>query len=132
MIGGKGNIMNKRKLSDSDNFLKSILSSKNAIECLAWLTESDKQRRTLGEDVDPEISIVFVKSLYDSGARKVWVFDIDDYRDDGQNSGKLIIELPDDPSQRHRLFIICGEIANRLGYDAEKDTNQEAILLMLD
>jgi hypothetical protein len=102
------------------------------IECLAWLTGSDTQKRTLGEDKDPEVSIAFVKSLYDSGARKVWVFDIDDYGVDGQNSGRLIIELSDDPDQRLRLFKICGAIANRLGYEAEKDTNQDTIILILD
>ena len=50
---------------DSHEFMKQILASNKAIECLAWLMESDSLDRTLGEDTEPEISITFVKSLYD-------------------------------------------------------------------
>lgn len=117
---------------DEEGFVSELLASKDIQEALSWLTESNVPERSLGEAQEREASIALVKSLYQLGAKKVWVFDIDDYGDEGQNSGKLIIELPDDPTKRLRLFKKCGDIANSLGYDAEIDTNQEAIFLMLD
>ncbi|NLH15637.1 MAG: hypothetical protein GX455_03555 [Phycisphaerae bacterium] len=122
----------KKSNSDVKRIIQKFLTSNNAFECLTWLSESKTQKRTLGEDTNPKDSVALITSLYDAGARKVWVFDIDDYGPEGQNSGKLIIELPDDPSQRLRILTICGDIAHRLGYEPENDTNQEAIFIMLD
>ena len=74
-------------------FALDLLASESTREALLWLEEKDVPMRTLGENIKSEMSIAFVKSLYDIGAKKVWVFDIDDYGEKGQNSGKLIIEF---------------------------------------
>jgi len=65
---------------------------------------------------------VLFKSIYDCGARIVYVFDIDGKPDEEQNSGRLLIELPDRPKERKALLQICGEIAARQGFDPESDT----------
>jgi hypothetical protein len=73
-----------------------------------------------------------VKSLYQLGAKNVWVFDIDGDLDEEQNSGRLIVELSVDRNERHNLLLKCAEIGAAQGFDAEPDTGQRYILLLLD
>jgi len=113
---------------DNDNFCRAILSSGNATEAREWFKSG---RCFLGEDHRAENSIEFVKSLYEAGAVKVWVLDIS-VDELGQNSGRLIVEMPKECQLRERVFAICDEVARDSGYDPECDCGQEFRLLMLD
>ena len=117
---------------DEDAFVSELLASKDIQEALSWLTESNVPERSLGEAQEREASIALVKSLYQLGAKNVWVFDIDGDLDEEQNSGRLIVELSEDRNERHKLLLKCAEIGAAQGFDAEPDTGQRYPLLMLD
>lgn len=118
--------------ADMDDLPKSILSSGNALEALAWLKEPSVPERSLGEATTQEDSIELVESLYNAGAVTVWVFDIDGELSEEQNSGRLLVELPSDPAKRESILAKCAEIGAEQGFDAEPDTGQYYTVLMLD
>ncbi len=123
---------NSKYRVNEEGFVSELLASKDIHEALSWLTESDVPERSLGETQEREASIDLVKSLYQLGAKNVWVFDIDGDLDEEQNSGRLIVELSEDHNKRHKLLIRCAEIGVTQGFDAEPDTGQRYTLLMLD
>lgn len=124
--------VNSKFRIDEDGFVSELLASKDIHEALSWLTESNVPERSLGEAQGREASITLVKSLYQLGAKNVWVFDIDGDLDEEQNSGQLIVELSQDRNERHKLLVKCAEIGAAQGFDAEPDTGQRYTLLMLD
>jgi len=109
-----------------------IFKSKDVHEVLTWLTESNVPGRSLGEAKSQNASIALVQSLYQLGAKKIWVFDIDGEPTEEQNSGRLIVELPEDHNKRHDVLAKCAEIGAEQGFDAEPDTGQRYTILMLD
>ena len=90
-----------------------------------------KHFRSLGEHDSTEESIALVEELYAAGAAKVLAVDID-RDDDGDNTGKLLIELSDDSADRNTVLTIAGKIAESQGFDAESDTGQRHVFVMLD
>ena len=127
----EANVNSKCRI-DQEGFVSELLASKDIHEALSWLTESNVPERSLGEAQEREASIALVKSLYQLGAKNVWVFDIDGDLDEEQNSGRLIVELSEDRNERHKLLVKCAEIGAAQGFDAEPDTGQRYTLLMLD
>jgi len=111
---------------------KSILASGRAREAMSWLKESSVPERSLGECRSCESSVKLVQELYDSGAVKVWAFDIDGEPTEEQNSGRLIVELPENPMTRANLLAKCNEIGAEQGFDPEQDYGQRYTILMLD
>jgi hypothetical protein len=55
-----------------------------------------------------------------------------DREDDMENTGKLLIELPDDSTDRESVLAIAAKIAESQGFDAEPDTGQKYVFVMLD
>jgi hypothetical protein len=100
--------------------------------CDSW----DAARRRRGHftltDVPaiPE-SIALVQEIYDAGAVEVLAVEIDDYPDDGQNTGKLVIRLPNG-EQRKGVFAWAGSAAEAQGFDPEQDMGQSYLFVMLD
>lgn len=123
-------VTKKNPESDNDDFCEKILSSGKAKEAREWFESGNC---FLGEDSDEQDSVKFIESLYKAGAHKVWVFDINTDESSGQQySGRLIIEMPEKPQKRKKIFSICDEIAEDLGFNAENDCGQRYRLLMLD
>ena len=116
----------------NDEMEKSIIASGNAREAMSWLTEVNVPERSLGECSSSETSVELIQELYNLGAIKVWVFDIDGGSTEEQNSGRLIVELPNEPQKRTLLLAKCAKIGSESGFDAEPDTGQQYTLLMLD
>jgi hypothetical protein len=125
----KSPAVKKSPSPDNDDICKGILSSGKVREAREWFKSG---RCFLGEGDDEEGSIELVKSLYKAGAAKVWVFDINIDESGEQYSGRLIVEMPKDPEKRKKIFSICDEIAENLGFDPEEDCSQQYRLLMLD
>lgn len=124
---------NERSSRDGDDdLINNILTSKDLHEALDWLTETNVPERSLGECKYNEESIAIIQSLYSVGAVKIWVFDIDGNPDEEQNSGRLIVELPDNPEKRAELLLKCVEIGDNKCFDPEPDTGQRYTLVMLD
>jgi hypothetical protein len=78
-----------------------------------------------------EESIAYVQRLYDAGALEVLAVKI---YDDGldQNTGHLLVRLPNDPLARQQVFELEREQAEALGFVGAKDEGQEYIYLKLD
>jgi MORN repeat variant len=109
-----------------------LLKESNAREALSWLEESCEPSRSLGEATSQEDSIRLVKKLYELGAVRVHAVKIDGRPEEDQNSGKIVVELPQDSKQRKRLLKVAGKLGEKLGFEAEPDMGQRYTLIMLD
>jgi hypothetical protein len=69
--------------------------------------------------------------VFDAGAVRIFAVEIDD-EGDFENTGKLCIELPDDPNLRQRILDWTEEIAREQGFDQEPDVGQRYVFIMLD
>lgn len=117
----------------SDEFVQQFLGSPNTREVLKWLGESSETDfRSIGELGSTEESIALANEIYDAGSVEVLAVDIDEYPDEGQNSGKLLIKLPKDSDERKRVFARAGQIALSQGFDPEIDSGQSYLFVMLD
>jgi hypothetical protein len=92
-----------------------------------WIRQ---ENRTLGE-LGREESLSLADEIYKAGAAHVYAIEIDEYPE-GSNTGKLIIELPDDAAARERVLAWAGVIAREQGFDAESDIGQRYVFSMLD
>lgn len=86
-----------------------------------------RRKQYLGRDE----SIALADAVYKAGAAHVYAIEIDEY-DQHQNTGKLVIELPDDASARKRVFAWAGKIAREQGFDPEREAGQRYVFVMLD
>jgi hypothetical protein len=125
-----------RKVSD-DLPLK-LLAGPNVREALAWLEETREPSRSLGaaDSVpvyasQPE-SLKFVKKLYRLGAVKVHAVEIDGAANEDQNTGELVVELPDEPEARKKVLQVCNRCVRRHGFDPYPDTGQRYVFFKLD
>ena len=115
-----------------DEFAAQFLNAPGTEEALAWLQGASRsQIRTLGEDESAADSISMVEELYAAGASNVFAVDIDSY-DGGANTGKILIELTDDPKDREQVLGIVEQIARANGFDPEPDSGQRYVFVMLD
>jgi hypothetical protein len=120
------------------NFCENLISAPNAKEAREWL-QTGRGRGfalvTLGELDSTEDSLVLVEKAYAAGAVRVTAVEIDDYPDlmgGCQNTGKLVVTLPDAPSKRAKVLAWASEIAEEQGFDALTDTGERYVFVMLD
>jgi hypothetical protein len=117
---------------EADAFCRELLAGPAVREAREWLAEGTSPLRSLGEAADRAESQRLVDELYGLGAVTVWAVEIDGAPNDEQNSGKLVIELPTAADQRAALFDFCGESAEEMGFDRDKDVGQRYLFVMLD
>lgn len=116
-----------------EEFIRGLLGRSDRAEAFSWLDESTEESyRTLGELATNEQSIDLVCAAYRAGASEVIAVEIDTYPDGGQNTGRLLVKLPDDAEKRRRVFAWCEPWADRLGFTAGEDVGQEYLFVMLD
>ena len=116
----------------TEDFIKQFLGASDTQEALGWLRGgSEANFRSIGELETNEESIELVELIYRAGATEVLAVEIDEFTE-GQNTGKLVIRLPDTVAQRQRLFEWAGTLAEQQGLDPEPDTGQQYLFLMLD
>jgi hypothetical protein len=113
-----------------DEFCLNLINNTASAEVLSWLRNRNKQRN-LGVLGSTEKSIEFIEEVFDAGAAQVFAVEIDD-EDDFENTGKLCIELLDDPFLRTRILDWTGKIAEEQGYEQEPDIGQRYVFVMLD
>ena len=115
-----------------DNFAKRFLNSPDTEEAREWLLGASKNNfRNLGELASTAESLELVTEIYAAGAASVLAVEID--RDENyQNTGKLLIELSDDPTDREKVLAIAGRLAEAQGFNAEPDVGQRYVLVSLD
>ncbi len=125
----KSQAVKKPPIPNNDELCKEIINSQQAKEAREWMKSA---KCILGEATNEEDSKELVESLYKAGAEKVWVFEINIDESGEQYSGRLIVEMPADSKKRKKIFVICDEIAENLGFDPEEDCGQNYRLMMLD
>ncbi len=104
----------------------------NKAEALSWLQGGPAGSfRNLGEMETNEESVAYVKRLYDAGAVEVIAVKIDEY-DQDQNTGHLIVRLPETRYAREQVFALEREQAEAHGFDGSPDQGQTYIYLKLD
>jgi hypothetical protein len=113
-----------------DAFCLGLIENTESAEVLPWLQDNSKPR-SLGVLGGTEESIEFIQEVFDAGAVQVFAVEIDD-EGDFENTGKLCIELPDDPNLRQRVLDWTGEIAREQGFEQELDIGQKYVFVMLD
>jgi hypothetical protein len=112
-------------------FIEKLLASRKA-EALGWLNAgSPASFRNLGELGTTEESVALVKRIYSLGATNVLAVEIIEYPE-GENTGKLLVELPKDRFSRAELFAFEREFAESMGFDATADEGQRYLFLKLD
>jgi hypothetical protein len=115
-----------------------LISAPNAKEAREWL-QTGRERGfeliTLGELDSTEESLTIVEKAYAAGAVQVTAVEITDYPDlvgGCQNTGHLVVTLPEDSSKRAKVLAWAGRIAEEQGFDAETDEGQRYVFVMLD
>jgi len=112
----------------SEELCRKLIDFTDSAEVLEWL-ESDK--RTLGVMSHAD-SVLFVEKAYRIGVQRIIAVEIDTYPDDSQNTGRICVEMPDDPEKRNCVFSWAATVAEEQGFDGEKDVGQKLVFLMLD
>ena len=117
----------------SDEFVQQYLDAPETKEALSWLKAGCEEEnfRSVGELCSIEESIALIQRFYDCGAAEVLAVEID--IDEGeQNTGKLVIKLPDDANKRASVVSFISEINVTQGFEPVHDDGQTYSFVMLD
>ena len=124
---------------ENDSQWERLISAPDAKEAREWLQTGHERGLalvTLGELDSTEESLAIVEKAYAAGAVRVTAVEIGDYPDfpggHSQNTGRLVVTLPDAPSERAEVLAWAREIAEEQGFDAETDEGQRYVFVMLD
>jgi hypothetical protein len=116
----------------ADAFAQAFLADdEHPQEALSWL-RAGGDKHTLGESASTSGSIRLLNAVYRAGATKVWAVQIDSYPDGSKNTGKLVIELPQEPALRRQVFEWASRKSKAKGFGGITDEGQHYVFLMLD
>src|SRR5688572_7455985 len=103
----------------SDDFVQPYLNAPDTKEALGWLRAGNEQDfRSIGELETNEESLQLIELIYAAGATEVLAVEIDEFPE-GQNTGKLVVKLPDDVAKRKRLLEWAGTSAQQQGCEPD-------------
>ena len=122
--GGQG-----LRAAKDEKDLHELLGAGPHAEALEWLRENN---RTLGEGLAGEEAIALIEKLYQAGATEVIAAEIDKDTDGDENTGKLIVKLPDDGGRRKKTIRMCNSLNADVGLEAERDIGQRFTIVVLD
>jgi hypothetical protein len=111
--------------------LSFLRPDRNPREALSWLKAAPR-RRTLGELANTAVSVRLINQLYRAGAAKVWAVEIDSYPDGTENTGRLVIELPQDPAARKRVLAWVSHQSLSKGFNPGQDEGESFAYVRLD
>ena len=121
-------------VDENESFIEARLANPNKVEARSWLenTHSDEYFVNLGELGSNEESLDLIDKFYSAGAVEVIAVEIDKYEGEGENTGKLVVVLPEDKERRAKILELCSNIAEEQGFDRLEDFGQKRVFLMLD
>lgn len=120
-------------LEEHERFIQRLLESPNKAEAYSWLDEcGDESFRNVGELESNEKSLDLIHEIYRAGAVEVIAVEIDKYPDGGENTGRLVIVMPEEPEKRRAVLEWCSKISEGWGFAAREDHGQRHELVMLD
>ncbi|MFL6519665.1 MAG: hypothetical protein ACJ8NS_05545 [Chthoniobacterales bacterium] len=116
----------------ADSFVRMFFGDdETRAEALSWL-KAGGDKHTLGELASTSVSVRLVNAVYRAGATKVWAVEIDRYPDGRENTGKIVIELPDEPRLRSQVLAWASRKSRAKGFGEIYDEKQHYVFLMLD
>ncbi|MEO6809514.1 MAG: hypothetical protein ABI353_10435 [Isosphaeraceae bacterium] len=124
--------------ASEDDQIKVLLARPGAVEVLSWLETAPMGSRFVGggyKEYDQVQATALVRELYRRGAVKVTAIDIvNDQNEEGEDvqyTATLIVELPDEPTSRKRLFDLdASEVQPE--YDPAVENGQRYFMLWWD
>ena len=120
-------------LEEHEKFIEKLLGKPNKAEALSWLSEASHESfRSVGELESNEVSLNLIQEIYKAGAVEVIAVEIDKYPDGGENTGKLVIEMPQQAEARKRVLEWCNKVGEDQGFDPSEDYGQRFEFVMLD
>ena len=111
-----------------DTFCRSMLKKGKTAHAEAWIKSA---KHSLGE-LSHSKSCKLIDKLTQLGATQLHVCDIDEYGNGEENTGHIVIELPDDAKTRKALFREVGRLASKQGFQGEFDNGQQYAYIGLD
>jgi hypothetical protein len=119
----------KEAAAKLDRFCLELMSSGRSEDAVTWMSQKGS---TLGE-MDRAKSRRFIMKLNGLNAKKIVACQINAYGEGlGENSGDLVVELPEEPTDRAKLFKFMGRRAQLLGFDPDLDNGQQYGYIKLD
>ncbi len=133
MLPGASPELNNMSLEEHERFVQELLANPNKAEAHSWLDESsDESFRNIGVLESNEKSLDLIQEIYRAGAVEVIAVEIDKYPDGGENTGKLVIVMPEGPEERRRVLEWCSKISEEQGFATHEDFGQRHEFIMLD
>jgi hypothetical protein len=112
----------------SDAFCQSMLAAGKQDDAKTWIESKD---HTLGEYSHVK-SRNLLNKLIRVGATRVYACDIDSYDDNQENTGHLVVELPDDSKARKSVLREIDRLASLQGFEGDFDNGQRYAYIKLD
>ena len=120
----KPDIAAGRKL---DAFCRELIQKESSADAAQWIRNP---KATLGE-LSRSASRAMVDKLLDKGAVRVYACEI--CREPGlENTGHVVVELPEASDARMSILKIAGNWAMKLGFDPTPDYGQSMVYIKLD
>jgi hypothetical protein len=111
-----------------DLFCQTMLTTGKQDDAITWI---ESRTHTLGEYSHAK-SRNIVNRLMRVGAIRVHACDIDSYDDDQENTGHLVVEIPDESKARKSVFREIARLASLEGFDGDLDNGQRYAYVKLD
>jgi hypothetical protein len=124
----KAHVQDPKSAARQDAFCRSLLKRGKKTKAETWIKS---KTHTLGELTHAK-SRNLIDRLFERGAKRVYLCDIDAYDNGAENTGHLVIELPDDSSRRRLLFREVKRMASPQGFRGELDNGQCYLYVALD
>ncbi len=124
----QSHIPDPERASENDEFCRERISAGTCLDAQIWLRSGN---HTLGEMNQAE-SRRLLSRLARYGAVRILACQIDDYGEQGQNTGHLVIELPNEDTPRMKLLKAIARIAELRGFSGDADDGQDYAYFKLD
>ncbi|MFZ6778823.1 hypothetical protein ACO0LD_18520 [Undibacterium sp. Ji83W] len=113
---------------EHDEWCGNLIAETSGEDAFAWF---DNPKATLGL-MSRAKSRRMLTTLQNAQCGSVFACDIDRIDSPYENTGHLVIELPQDSDMRKKVFKLAGRIVQEQGYDASPDNGQKYLYLKLD
>lgn len=124
----KSHIPNRENAEKTDEFCRQMIANGSCADARIWIKNPN---HTLGE-MDHKASRRLVQKLTRTGASQIFVCAIQDYGEEGQNTGHLVVELCKTRTMRLKLFESIARLAQEEGFAGEPDDGQGYAYVKLD
>lgn len=120
--------------SEHEQLIQRLLSDPAKMEAMDWLKNArPDESRTVGACETSQQSIEFVQQIYALGTLEILAVNIHPHPNGaGERTGKLVVNLPQNPEQRSAIFEWCRHQGDSLGFTPESDQGERHLFLLLD